>query len=163
MKAFTTLFSHLKLRNKKPILGIVFAPVLLLGALSINAWSEDEHDHEHEAKEQHAPHHEDGDHDEHEDHVDHDEDGHNHDEHGHGSEAEDEHGHGNEGEDEHGHGEENSSSINGDMAQQVGIVTAMANAQELDRKSTRLNSSHVAISYAVFYSKTKKPMSSYRP
>src|SRR5690554_5066898 len=121
MKAFTTLFSHLKLRNKKPILGIVFAPVLLLGALSINAWSEDEHDHEHEAKEQHAPHHEDGDHDEHEDHGDHDEDGHNHDEHGHGSEAED----------EHGHGEEDTRRINGDMAQQVGIVTGMANAQEL--------------------------------
>jgi len=136
MKALTTLLSYSKPKNKKPILGIVFAPVLLLGALSINAWSEDGHDHEHEAKEQHAPHHEDGDHDEHEDHVDHDEDGHNHDEHGHGSEAEDEHCHGNEGEDEHGHGEENSSRINGDMAQQVGIVTAMANAQELHQTIT---------------------------
>lgn len=126
MKALTTLFSHLKPKNKKPMLGIVFAPVLLLGALSINAWSEDEHDHEHEAKEQHAPHHEDGDHDEHEDHVDHDEDGHDH----------DEPGHGNEGEDEHGHGEENSSHINGDMAQQVGIVTTTANAQELHQTIT---------------------------
>jgi Membrane-fusion protein len=128
MKGLTMFFSHLIPKNKKPILGIVFAPALLLGALAINAWSEDEHDHEHEAKEQHAPHHEDGDHDEHDDHVDHDEDGHDHDEHDHGNEVEDEHG--------HGHGEENSSRINGDMAQQVGIVTVTANAQELHQTIT---------------------------
>src|SRR5207249_5483307 len=37
-------------------------------------------------------------------------------------------------------------------------VTALAMAQSLrDRKSTRLNSSHVSISYAVFCLKKKKP------
>src|SRR5215510_11024385 len=35
----------------------------------------------------------------------------------------------------------------------------MPRARDLDRKSTRLNSSHVAISYAVFCSKKKKPWS----
>lgn len=126
MKDLTRLFSHLTPKNKKPIVGILLSPILLLGALSINAGSEDEHDHEHEATEQHAPHHEDGDHDEHEGHVDHDEDGHDH----------DEHGHGNEGEDEHGHGAENSSRIDGDMAQQVGILTRKANTQELRQTIT---------------------------
>ena len=94
--------------------------------LSLNAWSEGDHEHEHEAKDQHAPHHEDGDHDKHEDHVDHDEDGHDH----------DKHGHENDGEDEHGHDEESSSRINSDMAQQVGIVTTSADAQELHQTIT---------------------------
>src|SRR5207253_4278762 len=37
----------------------------------------------------------------------------------------------------------------------VEIVTVLAQALSLDRKSTRLNSSHVAISYAVFCLKKK--------
>src|SRR5256885_12208148 len=36
---------------------------------------------------------------------------------------------------------------------------ALARIQELDRKSTRLNSSHLVISYAVFCLKKKKPTS----
>ncbi|HEX7764477.1 MAG TPA: HlyD family secretion protein, partial [Cellvibrio sp.] len=119
MKGLTTLFSHLKPKSKTSIFGMLFVPVLLLSALPINASSEDEHDHEHEATEQHAPHHEDGDHKAHADHVDHHEPG-----------KED------EGEDEHEHGEENSSHIDGDMAQQVGIVTGTANAQELHQTIT---------------------------
>ncbi len=92
----------------------------------VHAAEEHNHDHEHEANEQHAPHYEDGDHDKHEDHVDHDEDDHDR----------DEHGHGNDGEDEHGHGDENSSRIDSDMAQQVGIVTASAGSQELHQTIT---------------------------
>lgn len=128
MKGLTTLFSYLKPKSKTPFLGVLLAPAFLLSALSLNAWSEGDHEHEHEANEQHAPHHEDGDHDKHEDHVDHDEDEHDHDH--------DEHGHGNDGEDEHGHGEENSSRINSSMAQQVGIVTASAGSQELHQTIT---------------------------
>lgn len=123
MKGVTTLFSYLTPKSRTPFLGALFAPVFLLSMLSLNAWSEGDHEHEHEAKEQHAPHHEDGDH---EDHVDHDEDRHDH----------DEHGHENDGEDEHGHGEENSSRINSDMAQKVGIVTANAGSQELHQTIT---------------------------
>ncbi|BCD98678.1 efflux RND transporter periplasmic adaptor subunit [Marinagarivorans cellulosilyticus] len=126
MKDLTTLFSYLKPKSKTPFSGVLIAFVFLLNALSLNAWSEGDHDHEHEANEQHEPHHEDGDHDKHEDHVDHDEDDHDH----------DEHGHGNDGEDEHGHGDENSSRIDSDMAQQVGIVTASAGSQELHQTIT---------------------------
>src|SRR5699024_6569458 len=42
---------------------------------------------------------------------------------------------------------------NFDVTDQIGIDNAMI---ELDRKSTRLNSSHVSISYAVFCLKKKK-------
>src|SRR5690625_6505758 len=38
----------------------------------------------------------------------------------------------------------------------VGVVYALAAPRTADRKSTRLNSSHVAISYAVFCLKKKK-------
>lgn len=117
MKSLTAWLSQLKPKNKTLAFGIVFTPILLLSALSLNVWSEDKHDHQHEAKDAHAPHHEDGGHD---DHVDH---------------YYDEHGHGNE-EDEHDHGEENSSRIDGDMAQQVGIETSRANSQELHQTIT---------------------------
>ncbi|WP_019603376.1 efflux RND transporter periplasmic adaptor subunit [Teredinibacter turnerae] len=80
------------------------------------AFSANDHDHEHEASEQHAPHHEEGDHDEHEDHVDHDEDGHDH--------------------DEHEHGEETNSRIEDKMASQVGIVTSVSGPQELHQTIT---------------------------
>ena len=80
------------------------------------AFSASDHNHEHEASEQHAPHHEEGDHDEHEDHVDHDEDGHDH--------------------DEHEHGEENSSRIEDKMASKVGIVTSVSGPQELHQTIT---------------------------
>lgn len=126
MKGVTTLFSYLTPKSRTPFLGALFAPVFLLSALALNAWSEGDHEHKHEAKEQHAPHHEDGDHDQHEDHVDHDDDEHDH----------NEHGHGNDNEDEYGHGEENSSRINGEMAKQVGIVTASAGSQELHQAIT---------------------------
>jgi cobalt-zinc-cadmium efflux system membrane fusion protein len=123
MKGLTTLFFQLASKNKAIVFGVLFAPTVLLGTLSARA--EDGHDHEHEATEQHAPHHKEGDHEEHEDHVDHDDDGHDHDERGHGSE-----------EDEHGHEEENSSRIDGEMARQVGIVTARADSQELHQTIT---------------------------
>lgn len=119
MEGLTALFSQLKHKNNKRILGIVFAAILLPGVLPLTAWAEEGHDHEHEATEQHAPHHEDGDHKAHADHVDHDE-----------------HGNEDDGEDEHGHAEENSSRINGDMARQVGIVTATADSQELHQTIT---------------------------
>lgn len=80
------------------------------------AFSASDHNHEHEASEQHAPHHEEGDHDEHEDHVDHDEDGHDH--------------------DEHEHGEENSSRIEDKMASKVGVVTSVSGPQELHQTIT---------------------------
>lgn len=73
------------------------------------AFSANDHDHEHEASEQHAPHHEEDDHDEHEDHVDHD---------------------------EHEHGEETSSRIEDKMASQVGIVTSVSGPQELHQTIT---------------------------
>src|SRR5438445_1444245 len=41
----------------------------------------------------------------------------------------------------------------------VEIVTVVAAAERLDRKSTRLNSSHANISYAVFCLKKKKQIS----
>ena len=47
-----------------------------------------------------------------------------------------EYGHEDDGEDEHGHGEENSSRIDGEMAQQVGIVTSRAGSQELNQTIT---------------------------
>ena len=119
MKDLTTLFSYLTPKSRMPFLGALFAPVFLLSMLSLNSWSEGDHEHEHEAKEQHAPHHEDGDHDKHEDHVDHNEGKHDHDEHGREND-----------------GEENSSRINSDMAQQVGIVTANAGSQELHQTIT---------------------------
>lgn len=84
------------------------------------AFSANDYDHEHEASEQHAPHHEEGDHDEHSDLVDHDEDGHDHDEHEH----------------EHEHGEETSSRIEDKMASQVGIVTSVSGPQELHQTIT---------------------------
>ncbi|WP_083608135.1 efflux RND transporter periplasmic adaptor subunit [Teredinibacter haidensis] len=108
MKGLTTLFSYLKPKSKTPFLGVLFASAFLLSALALNAWSEGDHKHEHE------------------DHVDHDDDGHDH----------NEHDHGNDGEDEHGHGDENSSRIDSDMAQQVGIVTANAGSQELHQTIT---------------------------
>src|SRR5690625_5608157 len=42
------------------------------------------------------------------------------------------------------------------VAQVAGIMAAKNTDQIIDRKSTRLNSSHVAISYAVFCLKKKK-------
>ena len=74
MNALTTLFPNKKIKKKKLVLGVLFAQMLLFSISPLNAWSKEDHDHEHEASEQHAPHHEDGDHDEHEDHVDHDDD-----------------------------------------------------------------------------------------
>ena len=124
MKGLTTLFFYLKAKVKTAFLGVLFSPVFMLSALSLNAWSEE--DHAHEETEQHASHHKDGDHDEHEDHVDHDEDRHDHGEHGHDKDSND----------EHDHGEENSSHINSDMAHQVGIVTTKANSQELHQTIT---------------------------
>src|SRR5690625_5944496 len=38
----------------------------------------------------------------------------------------------------------------------IGLVIAVASTPKTDRKSTRLNSSHVAISYAVFCLKKKR-------
>src|SRR5256885_6993068 len=38
----------------------------------------------------------------------------------------------------------------------VNVIAPLALAQEVDRKSTRLNSSHLVISYAVFCLKKKK-------
>ncbi len=121
MKGLTTLFFYRKPEKQKTILSVIFAQTLLLGISPLNTWAEDDHahDHEHEATEQHTPHHEEDDHDEHEDHVDHDEDGHDHDGH-----KEDE------------YGEENSSRIEGEMAKQVGIVTATAGSQELHQTIT---------------------------
>src|SRR5439155_7333263 len=46
-----------------------------------------------------------------------------------------------------------------DCLRQLHVVTPAGN---LDRKSTRLNSSHVATSYAVFCLKKKQTLSSYR-
>jgi cobalt-zinc-cadmium efflux system membrane fusion protein len=110
------LLFYLTVKNKTVFFGMLFVPVLLLSTLS--AWAEDDHEHEHEATEQHAPHHEEGDHDEHEDYVDHDEPN---------NDSE---------EDEHGHEEENSSRIDGEMARQVGIVTAKVGSQELHQTIT---------------------------
>src|SRR5437868_10736186 len=42
------------------------------------------------------------------------------------------------------------------VAQRHHIHTAVAGTERIDRKSTRLNSSHVSISYAVFCLKKKK-------
>src|SRR5439155_2203018 len=42
------------------------------------------------------------------------------------------------------------------MARVAGIATSSRSPSSTDRKSTRLNSSHVAISYAVFCLKKKK-------
>ena len=50
MKGLTALFFHLKLKTKTPIFGMQFGLVLLLGALSINALSEDEHGHAEQAE-----------------------------------------------------------------------------------------------------------------
>lgn len=122
MNALTTLFPNKKIKKKTLVLSVLFAQMLLFSISPLNAWSKEDHDHEHEASEQHAPHHEDGDHDEHEDHVDHDDDGHDHGAHGE--------------EDEHGHGEENTSRIEDSMAKQVGIVTSMASSQELHQTIT---------------------------
>src|SRR5690606_39822532 len=44
----------------------------------------------------------------------------------------------------------------------VGICTIFVTVEHLDRKSTRLNSSHVKISYAVFCLKTKSKCGQYR-
>lgn len=163
MKRSTTLFPYRKPKNQKTFLTVFFAQVLLFSILPLNAWSEDDHDHKHEATEQHASHHEDGDHDEHEGHVDHDQEGHDqkheateehashhedgdHDEHEshvdhyhgatdeHDEHSEDGHGHGEK--DTHGHDEENTSRIESGMAKQVGIVTATAGSQELHKTIT---------------------------
>src|SRR5207249_11591775 len=42
------------------------------------------------------------------------------------------------------------------LAKQIHLPTLLINDLEADRKSTRLNSSHVSISYAVFCLKKKK-------
>ncbi len=122
MNVLTTSLPNKKIKKKKLVLGVLFAQMLLFSISPLNAGAKEDHDHEHEASEQHAPHHEDGDHDEHEDHVDHDDDGHDHGAHGE--------------EDEHGHGEENTSRIEDSMAKQVGIVTSMASSQELHQTIT---------------------------
>src|SRR5438105_11707223 len=46
--------------------------------------------------------------------------------------------------------------MDADRAAQIGLVNHVVDADELDRKSTRLNSSHEWISYAVFCLKKKK-------
>src|SRR5699024_12124279 len=51
-------------------------------------------------------------------------------------------------------GDQNSRDLVGDIAGPDSTDTALADA--LDRKSTRLNSSHVSISYAVFCLKKKR-------
>src|SRR5437870_9155215 len=43
----------------------------------------------------------------------------------------------------------------------LAVVAQIAEERQQDRKSTRLNSSHVAISYAVFCLKKKKKQTSY--
>lgn len=86
---------------------------ILTVVLSAYIQAAEKHQHDHEVKEQHAPHLKDGDHDKHEDHVD------------------DRHDH-----NEHGHGEENSSRIDSNMAQQVGIVTESAVSQKLHQTIT---------------------------
>src|SRR5690349_22249444 len=43
-----------------------------------------------------------------------------------------------------------------DLQHRLGIDRRLADAEAVDRKSTRLNSSHVEISYAVFCLKKKK-------
>ncbi len=142
MKRLTTLFPYRQPVKQNTVLGVFFAQILLFSILPLNAWSEDDHDHEHEAAEQHASHHEDGDHDEHEGHVDHDEKAHDHDheatdqhdEDDHDEHDEDGHGHGEKA--AHGHDEENTSRIEGGMAKQVGIVTAAAGSQELRQTIT---------------------------
>src|SRR5258705_4303394 len=45
----------------------------------------------------------------------------------------------------------------------AGVVERAVDQNEGDRKSTRLNSSHLGISYAVFCLKKKNPTSSCRP
>lgn len=142
MKRLTTLFPYRKPVKQNTVLGVFVAQVLLFSILPLNAWSEDDHNHKHEATEQHASHHEDGDHDEHEGHVDHDEKAHDHDheatdqhdEGGHDEQDEGGHGHGEK--DAHGHDEENTSRIENGMAKQVGIVTATAGSQELHQTIT---------------------------
>src|SRR5690348_17400033 len=42
------------------------------------------------------------------------------------------------------------------VAQELGVAEGVVDAELLDRKSTRLNSSHPSISYAVFCLKKKK-------
>src|SRR2546426_5873740 len=54
--------------------------------------------------------------------------------------------------------------INGILGSATSVVTAIPNEQKgetLDRKSTRLNSSHLVISYAVFCLKKKKNIIAY--
>ena len=125
MKKLSPLFFSFKSKRKMFLSSALMAAVISLASLSLNLRAqEDDHAHEHEATEQHESHHEDGDHEAHEDHVDHDEDSHDHD------------GYGDDGEEGHGHGEENSSRIDNDMAQQVGIVTESVGSQELHQTIT---------------------------
>src|SRR5690554_7343210 len=53
-------------------------------------------------------------------------------------------------------GSTNSSKFSGDICDVIGSTTATISTPASDRKSTRLNSSHVRISYAVFCLKKKK-------
>lgn len=106
MKILTSVFPCKKLEQRKKVLGVLFTQVLLFSLSPLNAWSEEGHQHENEASEQHVSHHEDGDH-------------------------EDKGSH-----DEHGHGEENSSHIDSAMAKQAGIITAKAGSQELHQTIT---------------------------
>ncbi len=109
MKELTTKLPCKKGKPTQKGWTMLFVQFLLLTLSSMPAWPDDEHHHEHESSEQHAPHHENGDHRKHEDHDEHEHEDH----------------------DEHGLSDENSSRIDDEMASQVGIVTSIAGTQEL--------------------------------
>jgi len=126
MKSLKSKLPNTNNGTSRKVLTMLFPHFLLISLFSMPAWSGDEHEHEHEheheASMQHASHHKEGDHNEHEGHVDHDDDGHDHNRYG--------------NEDSHGHSEEKSSRIEDNMASQVGIVTSIADAQELHQTIT---------------------------